>query len=237
MKSWKTKSGYEIFRVLSGRSNSFFIISNPNKILVDTGTKRGYKKLKSNINSLELTNRKINFLILTHTHFDHCSNAAKIKEEENCKIMVSIREKESIEKGFTNLPGGTLFITKQISLLGKIIGKKRFSYKPFFADILVEDALDLINYNLNIKLIKTGGHSPGSISIIVDNEISIVGDAMFGIFKNSIFPPYADNPSEMINSWGKLLNTGCSIFLPGHGNEIKRERLQKEYDKHKATYN
>ncbi len=150
--------------------------------------------------------------------------------------MVSIKEKESIEKGFTNLPGGTLFITKPISILGKLIGKKRFGYKPFTADVFVEDKLDLINYNLNIKLIKTEGHSPGSISIIIDNEIAIAGEAMFGVFKNSVLPPYADNPADMINSWKKLLNTGCNIFLPGHGNEIKRELLQKEYDKYKARY-
>jgi hydroxyacylglutathione hydrolase len=236
MKNWKTKAGYEIFQVLSGRSNAFFIITGSYNILIDTGTERGYKKLRSNINSLGLISRKIDFLILTHTHFDHCRNAAKIKEEENCRIMAGIKEKESIEKGFTNLPGGTLFITKPISLLGKMIGKKRFGYKPFSADMLVEDELDLINYNLNIKLVKTEGHSPGSISIIIDKEIAVVGDAMFGVFKNSIFPPYADNPAEMINSWKKLINTGCNIFLPGHGNEIKKDRLQKEFDKYKARY-
>jgi glyoxylase-like metal-dependent hydrolase (beta-lactamase superfamily II) len=126
MKSWKTKSGYEIFQVLSGRSNSFFIKADSFNILVDTGTERGYNRLQSNINSFGLTNRKVDFLILTHTHFDHCRNAAKIKKEENCRIIVGIKEKESIEKGFTDLPGGTLFITKLIFLLGKLIGKKRF---------------------------------------------------------------------------------------------------------------
>jgi hydroxyacylglutathione hydrolase len=85
-------------------------------------------------------------------------------------------------------------------------------------------------------LINTEGHSPGSISIIVDNEVAVAGDAMFGVFKNSIFPPYADNPAEMVKSWKKLLNTGCKIFLPGHGNEIKRERLKKEYEKYKSRY-
>jgi hydroxyacylglutathione hydrolase len=236
MKKWKTKTGYEISQVLSGRSNSFFITTGSYNILIDTGTEREYERLQSNINSLELTNRKIDFLILTHTHFDHCRNAAKIKEEENCRIIVGIKEKESIEKGFTNLPAGTLFITKPISLLGNLIGKKRFGYRPFSADVPVEDELDLINYNLNIKLISTEGHSPGSISIIVDNEIAVVGDAMFGVFKNSVFLPYADNPAGMINSWKKLLDTGCGIFLPGHGNGIKRERLQKEYGKYKSRY-
>ena len=83
-----------------------------------------------------------------------------------------------------------------------------------------------------IKMIKTEGHSSGSISVIVDNEIAIVGDAIFGVFKNSVFPPYADNPIEMIKSWRMLLDTDCDTFLPGHGKEVKRELIQKEYYKY-----
>jgi glyoxylase-like metal-dependent hydrolase (beta-lactamase superfamily II) len=60
---------------------------------------------------------------------------------------------------------------------------------------------------------------------------------MFGVFKNSIFPPYADNTGKMIKSWNRLLNTDCSIFLPGHGNEIKRELLKKQYDKYARKHN
>ena len=40
MKSWKTKSGYEIFPVLSGRSNSYLIRADGYNILVDTGTEK-----------------------------------------------------------------------------------------------------------------------------------------------------------------------------------------------------
>ena len=86
-------------------------------------------------------------------------------------------------------------------------------------------------------MIKTEGHSSGSISVIVDNEIAIVGDAMFGVFKNSVFPPYADNQTEMINSWNVLLDTDCNTFLPGHGKEIKKEFLQKEYYKYARKHN
>jgi glyoxylase-like metal-dependent hydrolase (beta-lactamase superfamily II) len=45
-------------------------------------------------------------------------------------------------------------------------------------------------------------------------------------------PPYADNTDKMIKNWKRLLNTDCKIFLPGHGNEIKRELLKKQYDRY-----
>jgi hydroxyacylglutathione hydrolase len=236
MKIWETDSGYEIFRVLSGRSNSYFISAAEQNILVDAGNEAAYTKLKTGINSLYLLNRKISFLILTHTHFDHCQNAAKLKEEENCKIIISIKGKEDSEQGYSKLPKGILPATKPITFLGNLIGKKRFGYKSFDADIFVKDEFDFINYNLKIMLMKTAGHSPDSISVIVDDEVAIVGDAMFGIFRNSILPPFADNPLELIDSWKRLLDTGCNIFLPGHGREIKRELLKKEYDKYKERF-
>ncbi len=86
MRSWKTKNGYEVSQVLSGRSNSYFISTERSNILVDTGKETVYNKLRKNIDLLKLTDNKIALLILTHTHFDHCQNAYKIKEKENCKI-------------------------------------------------------------------------------------------------------------------------------------------------------
>jgi hypothetical protein len=40
-----------------------------------------------------------------------------------------------------------------------------------------------------------------------------VGDAMFGVFNWSVFPPFADDVPTMIKSWRKLLKTGCHSFL------------------------
>ena len=104
---------------------------------------------------------------------------------------------------------------------------KKKKFKPFEPDILISGDYDLNSTDNLINIIETSGHSEDSISILIDNEIAIVGDVMFGVFKNSIFPPYADNTGKMIKSWDRLLNTKCSIFLPGHGNEIKRELLKK----------
>jgi glyoxylase-like metal-dependent hydrolase (beta-lactamase superfamily II) len=230
MMNWKTKNGYEIFQVLRRRSNSYLICSSDVNILVDTGRESSFRELQKKIGCLNLKLENIDFLILTHTHYDHCQNAFAIKGLTNCKIMMSEKEAEFCEHGFTPLPKGTFPITRIISNFGSRIGKRSFGYKPFTADMLVKDELRLAT--LKIELISTSGHSAGSISVIVDNEIAIVGDAMLGVFKKSIFPPFADNKIEMIKSWGRLLESSCHTFLPGHGNEIKRGLLQSEYIKY-----
>jgi glyoxylase-like metal-dependent hydrolase (beta-lactamase superfamily II) len=189
MNEWKTKYGHKIIRVLSGRSNAYLILNGNTAILVDTGKKTAFRKLSENMETIDVAIETISYLILTHTHFDHCQSAKRIAEKSGCRIIVV--------KG------------------------------DFYPD----------GMNDIIKIIETPGHSVDSISILVDNEVAIVGDAMFGIFKKSIFPPYADDTAKMIESWGKLLHTDCQIFLPGHGRAIKRILLQKEYDKYARKHN
>jgi glyoxylase-like metal-dependent hydrolase (beta-lactamase superfamily II) len=236
MKSWKTKGGYEIFRVLSGRSNSYFITTDRLNFLFDTGKVSAFRKLQSNLDKLYSQNKNIDFLILTHTHFDHCQNAAQIQRQGKCIILMSDKELNYVQKGYTPVPRGTMLFSKVIYKLGIHMGLKRFSYAPFTPDLLIRDNFQFKEVKLDLRILETPGHSSGSISILVDNEIAIVGDALFGIFPNSVFPPYADSANELIKSWNKLLKTNCDVFLPGHGREIKRALLQKEYHKLSQKY-
>ncbi len=237
MNNWKTKNGYKIIQVLSGRSNAYLLLKDKLVILIDTGKGSSFKKLSNNIHLLGVSLNKITHLILTHTHFDHCQSARKIKDNSSCKIIVSSNAVNSIKNGYTKLPKGTTFITKQISRLGQLIGKRKFGYQPFEPDILIREDYDLNSADSLISILETSGHSEDSISIFVDNEIAIVGDVMFGIFTKSIFPPYADNTDKMIKSWNRLLNTDCNIFLPGHGTVIKRDLLKRQYDKYAQKSN
>ena len=227
MKSWTTKNGNEIFQVSSGRSNSYYIINKKLNILADTGMFSTYREIKRNISIINPAT-KLDFLILTHTHFDHCQNAARLKNEYDCKIIMSEYEKDFVKDGYTPVPKGTMFFSKIIYGLGIHLDNKRFSYDPFTPDILVQDEFKFIRDGLDISILETPGHSSGSISIIIDHDIAIVGDTLFGIFPNSVYPPFADNPNELIKSWQKLLQTGCRVFLPGHGKEIKRKLLNSK---------
>jgi len=83
----------------------------------------------------------------------------------------------------------------------------------------------------NAYLTHTPGHTIGSMSLIVDNEIAIVGDTMFGVFNWSAFPPYAQDADLMLKSWKKLLETNCNEFLPSHGTANSRDLVQKCYNK------
>jgi hydroxyacylglutathione hydrolase len=230
----KTKSGYTIFQLLGGRCNSFLLRNGKNCILIDTGQKNKLSKIAAQLEKLSIDH--IDALVLTHTHFDHAENASIIAKQYGAKIVVHEAEADSLKAGDSRLPGGSIFITKLYkSLLGAAL-QPLFVYPGAHPDILVKESLSLQTFGFNASVMHTPGHSSGSVSVIIDNEIAIVGDAMFGVFKNSIFPPFADDMKQMVLSWGKLLETGCTSFLPGHGKGKDRAIVQMQLEKYKARY-
>ncbi len=233
MKSWTTKTGTKIFRALQGRCNCFLITKDSKYLLVDTGRENNWDALCRNLETLGVSaNSSIN-LVLTHCHFDHAGNAASIKEKYKALTIVHSSESIYLTNGENpGIVGSTLF-TKLLT--NKFIQPKihnHFRYKPALYDVLVEEKYDLGSIGISGYIIHTPGHSPGSISIIVDDEIAIAGDTMVGMFRGSIFPPFALEPKLMVKSWKKLLDTGCATFLPAHGSERTRAILKNQYNKY-----
>jgi hydroxyacylglutathione hydrolase len=229
MRIWKTKSGYTITLILPGRSNVFLLSGAGKNILIDTSPGYKWEKLKKRLNELYIN--KIDYLILTHTHYDHAENASKIKREYGAVVVVNEREAGALEKGETIFPHGTIFLTRFIVNKLAPLFSVKLNYEPCRPDVLVDQQLDLHEFGFNAYILYTPGHSIGSQSLIIDDEIAIAGDTIFGIFPGSVFPPFADNENEIIKSWGKLLETDCSIFLPSHGTPDCRKLLLKEYKK------
>ncbi|NIN35076.1 MAG: hypothetical protein GTO60_08310, partial [Gammaproteobacteria bacterium] len=56
------------------------------------------------------------------------------------------------------------------------------------SDILVDDVFDLSEYGISGKIIHTPGHSQGSISIILDNGETLVGDMVRDVGDGEIGP-------------------------------------------------
>lgn len=232
LKTWMTKNGYRITQVLSGRSNVFLITHGSRNILVDTSTKSNWSRLEKRLNDLQVT--QLDYLILTHTHFDHAANSSAIKEKYNALVIVNKNEASFLTTGENIIPNGTNPFTR---FLIYFLAKKvfpRLKYQPCQYDILSDSILDLRDFGFEAYILGTPGHTTGSMSVVVDNEIALVGDAMFGIFKWSVLPPYGSDTGQMIKSWGLLLGqTDCSLFIPGHGTANSRKLVQKYYDKNK----
>jgi glyoxylase-like metal-dependent hydrolase (beta-lactamase superfamily II) len=224
---WTTSSGYLIKQVLHRRCNVFLILNGTNYLLVDTNRKKNRNLLKENLSLSEI--KHLDALILTHTHFDHAENAAYIRNNFGAKVIVHKSEAEYLQNGNSPLPSGSVTPTKIIVRLFAYMLQSKFAYESCEADILVDDQLNLSEFGFDAHLIHTPGHSCGMMSLIIDDEIAIVGDTMFGIFPGSVFPPYADNVEQLVLSWSRLLDTKCRLFIPAHGKPVRRDLLEKCY--------
>ncbi|MBK6345062.1 MAG: MBL fold metallo-hydrolase [Bacteroidales bacterium] len=225
MKQWTTAAGSHVIKITGGRSNVFLISRQGINVLVDTSPgfmgNRLLKKLRKHLNS------NPEYLFLTHTHFDHAANAHLIKALYSTKIVVHIAESGFLLSGDSPLPAGTnVFTSWLVRNFGKAAAGK-VKYHGVSPDLMIGRETNLSIHGMNIGILPTAGHTAGSISLIIDHELALVGDTLFGVFPGHCFPPFADNTGELMNSWQLLLNTGCRIFLPSHGSARTYQVLER----------
>lgn len=233
-KRWVTANGNNIYLVLGRRCNCFLISKDTRYILIDTSWQSEYKTLEKRIRAIIGTGR-LEAIVLTHTHFDHAANAARLKEVFQARIIVHRDEAGFLEEGSSPLPQGTILFTRTLLRLVNLHDTSFKRFEPVEADVTFEDQFDLDQFGLNARIIHTPGHTLGSCSVIIDDEIALVGDAMVGMFRGLIFPPFADDSELLINSWTRLLKTGCSLFLPAHGRGNSRSTVQKNHDNYRKN--
>jgi glyoxylase-like metal-dependent hydrolase (beta-lactamase superfamily II) len=230
MKTWITHKGTRITRILPGRSNVFMIETGGKRILVDTSAAFTRKMLHRRLRKTGVST--LDFLILTHTHFDHCGNAEYIRTLTGAKICVHPAEAEFLAKGSGPLPAGTVWLTRTLLRIPLPSGAAFFKTSPCKPDFLTENNRLPEGFPTNIGIIHTPGHSPGSLCVTVDNEIALTGDTLFGVFPGNCFPPFADDTKTLIKSWEILLQTDCRLFLPSHGMARPRKTLERSYKKY-----
>jgi glyoxylase-like metal-dependent hydrolase (beta-lactamase superfamily II) len=225
MKQLITTSGTKITMLAGGRSNVFMVSGRHINVLVDTGPAFMCKRLLKKFDKLSISS--IDYLVLTHTHFDHAANAQRIKEKFGLKVIVHEKEVDYLLSGDSPVPAGTNAFTSWLSGTFGSWMESKVRYNSCKADIIVNDVFDLSDTGIKVRIIHTPGHSAGSLSLIVDNEIALAGDTLFGVYPGSCYPPFADHLPDLLKSWEKLLETDCRLFLPSHGRPRTRKMVEE----------
>ena len=143
-----------IFSIHDSFVNLFLIKDCDHYIAIDAGN--NLKTVSVELQKLNIAPDKITAVLLTHTHGDH---VAAIKLFKKAKIYLSKQEEQMIngEKSVF-LWFGNKIDTKVYSLI--------FDNQVFYIG------------NIKIKGILTPGHTPGSMSYLINDKYLFVGDAL-----------------------------------------------------------
>ncbi len=222
---------YTIYSTRLGTSNCYIVKTAKGSIMIDAGNKRKTKKFLKFLKRYSIDPKEIKYIVLTHTHYDHVGSLKKISQILDARIIVHESEAKSLSQGFTKFPKGTFWLTKFISNMGNRFFQNIGRYDPVEADIKVSDEYVLSEFDGQVKILHTPGHTLGSICMGVNGKLLFAGDTLFNMFFGSTFPPFANDWEQMMKSWEFLINKGYQKIYPGHGKPFNREKLIKAYKK------
>lgn len=210
----------EIHRIKCGNGNCYIVENGTNGILVDTGKKEYIDRVIERCRAYH-----VQLIVLTHAHFDHAENAARISRI--LEIPIAMNEKDC------NL---ILSNTNQRLYAEKILGKivlseslKDFSARTmeaFKPDIFLRDGDRLGDYGINAKIIALPGHTDGSIGLDVDNTDLLVGDALMNMFYPTVSMLF-HNKDDMQKSAIKISGLGKRKIYFGHGKPTANKKWVK----------
>ena len=152
--------------------------------------------------ALERHQVECKLIINTHAHFDHVGGNAELKKATGAEILIHPAEAEAL----THLSGHA-----------RLFGLSVEDSPP--ADRTIEEGEVIEVGSLRLNVLHTPGHSPGSVSLVVEGEKKIlVGDL---IFQGSI--GRVDLPGGSFETLKKMADEKILVhpddtdLYPGHG--------------------
>ena len=212
-------------------SNAYLIEGPAGAVLVDAGPRKCERFLFQYFRKHGIDRSRIGLIVITHAHFDHVGGLKKIRDVCDCPIGIHPEDAAVVRRGDMVFPPGTKRLGKAVSALGRLLGRRLVRYAPVDSDLLVSQEIDLDPFGVSGKIIPTPGHTKGSLSVLLPDGESFVGDTAVNLFPGhwgTVLPPFAEDVAQLLDSWKALLNRGARLICPGHGRPFKADRLREE---------
>ena len=218
--------------------NCFLIKGDNGHILVDTGIPGSADKIIEAIHNAGLDPHDIKLIVVTHSHIDHFGSVAALKKRLKIPVLAHAEDTPFYQKGMANVASMKPTIAWAI-LFKKMV--KDLKTHPFTPDIVMkEGSYSLADWIGGTQVIHTPGHTPGSLSIVLDNGEAIIMDMMAAgiglggvLFHSRVkHPAFHDNLSALKKSFDKVLSLDINKFYLGHGKPVNRTQVLKYVDRY-----
>jgi glyoxylase-like metal-dependent hydrolase (beta-lactamase superfamily II) len=182
-------------------------------ILIDAGAGGSVPALLENIESLGFGHRPITAVVATHCHIDHVGGIPELRERTGCQIIAHRLDAGPMEEGDSAKTAADWY---------------QMSFPPTSVDYKLNEVREVLKFGKGeILCLHTPGHTPGSISIILDRDGKRV------LFGQDIHGPFSASFGSDLATWKKsmgiLLGLKADILCEGHFGIIQPEGEVEKY--------
>ncbi|MDJ0754417.1 MAG: MBL fold metallo-hydrolase [Ardenticatenaceae bacterium] len=208
-----------------------YLVWGDRPVLIDSGSPGEEEHLTKQMAAAGVQPQDLALVIHTHAHNDHAGTSAWLQKQIKVPLAAHPLEAQRMRQGHN----GPIRVT---GLNGRFI--RPFVIKPYApaeTAVPINEGMRLDHLGISGQILTTPGHTPGSISILLDDGQAIIGDLLMGGFLGGTFAAarprihyFAENLSAVFQSLQKILATGAHTFYVGHGGPLKRQDILRAFE-------
>lgn len=190
-----------------------YLIDLGDLVMIDAGAGRSISAILDNVAALGLSHTNIAAVVVTHCHIDHIGGIPKLRERTGCQVIAHELDAAAMEAGDPVRTGADWY-------------NLRYPHTP--VDYKLSEVREVLKFEKGELLcLHTPGHTPGSISIVLDRDGKRV------LFGQDIHGPFADSFGSDLPAWRKsmevLLGLDADILCEGHFGVFRPETEVARY--------
>lgn len=194
-------------------SLAYLVAGDDGLVLVDAGLRGEESKILRAIHNSGAG--KLNLIYITHAHLDHYGSAAALKRATGAPIAIHHQDEEIMFRGETPIWEAAGFGKVMAFFLPAAYPILR--PEPAKADIILNDGDNLSHFGIRGKVLHTPGHTAGSSSLIIEDNIAFVGDLVTNKGRPRLQRYFAQNWSQLPVSLRRVQGLELEKIYPGHG--------------------
>jgi hydroxyacylglutathione hydrolase len=214
-----------------------YVLKHAGVIVLDAGQPKKGRAFAAALRRMSIPPQDIQLVLLTHAHWDHMGSAAELREITGAPLAVHEREASWVEHGNPPLPPGVTAWGKVFMAIHRLV-MPFIMLPPARVDRrLRHETISLEEFGIPGIVVPTPGHSPGSVSVLLDSGEAFVGDLAMNrapLRLSPGLPIFADDLDDVVASWRHLLALGVSRVFPAHGKPFSADVIRRIVDAYPA---